>query len=45
MDLLEKAYAKLGGPHTTIKELLEPNMFWKLVRKNDKIIAASIYKD
>ena len=40
-DLVTKSYAKIGGPHKEKEELLEKKYFWKLVRKNNKIIEIS----
>ena len=43
-DLVTKSYAKIGGPHKEKEELLEKKYYWKLVRRNGKIIAFCIYK-
>lgn len=45
MDILTKSYKKVGGLIGVDKEeLMAPSVFWKIVRKNDKIIACMIYK-
>jgi hypothetical protein len=48
-DILQSAYAKIGGIHGSgfkSKEDMIANIpMWKLVRKNNKIIAAAFYKD
>lgn len=46
-DIMEKSYAKLGGFKSADdkQDLLDKTSIWKLVRKNGKIVAASLYKD
>lgn len=45
MEMLKRSYEKEGGlVGVDENELLEPNVFWKLVRTNDKIVACLIYK-
>lgn len=44
-SLILPAYAKIGGhPTHDMHDYLADKYFWKLVRKNNKIIAALIYK-
>ena len=46
-DMLQNSYKKIGGYRGTqnVEELIKDSSLWKLVRKNNKIVAASIYKD
>ena len=46
-DMLQKAYANIGGFKSTDSPegLLDETSLWKLVRKNNKIVAVSIYSD
>lgn len=47
-DILQNSYASLPGGFATaatIDELIEKSWMWKLVKKNDKIVAVQIYKD
>ena len=48
-NMLQKSYEKVGGLHGSgfnSKEDMIKNMpFWKLAKKNGKIIAVSLYKD
>ena len=46
-DILQKSYESAGGfwTHKDPDELVELTTIWKLVRKNDKIIAAAVYRD
>lgn len=46
-DILQRTYEPFGGFKSagSIEELIEDSWLWKLVKKNDKIIAVAIYKD
>ena len=46
-ELMEKAYAKLGGFKSADdkQDLIDKTSIWKLVRKNGKIVAVTVYKD
>jgi hypothetical protein len=46
-DILQKSYAKIGGyaGADDVEELIKKSNLWKLVRKNGKIVALSLYKD
>lgn len=46
-DMLDKSYKKIGGYKgaSSPEELIEKSSLWKLVRKNNKIVALAIYKD
>ena len=46
-DMLEKSYAKIGGFKSVDSKdtLIKETSLWKLVRKNNKIVAVSIYSD
>lgn len=47
-DILQQSYASLPGGFAsaaTVDELIEKSWLWKLVKKNDKIVAVQIYKD
>jgi len=46
-DIMQKSYAVCGGFKTaaTPEDLIKKSSMWKLSRKNDKIIAAAVYKD
>jgi hypothetical protein len=47
-DILQNSYATLPGGFATaatVDELIEKSWMWKLVKKNDKIVAVQIYKD
>ena len=46
-DMLQQTYAKLGGFKSakSADELIQETDLWKMVRKNGKIVAASLYKD
>ncbi len=47
-DILQNSYASLPGGFATaatIDELIEKSWMWKLVKKDDKIVAVQIYKD
>jgi hypothetical protein len=45
-DILERTYAPIGGSNLGSKNLLmQDSSIWKLVRKNDSIVAVGIYKD
>lgn len=46
-DILERTYAPIGWFQSaaTKQELINKSWLWKLVRKNDKIVAVAIYKD
>jgi hypothetical protein len=45
-DMLQKSYAKVGGFKSAPnkEELLKETDFWKLVKKNGKIVAIALYK-
>lgn len=45
--MLQKAYEKVGGFHSadSIDDLLNKTHLWKLVKRGNKITAASLYKD
>lgn len=43
-DMIDRAYAPIGGPHKEKEELLGKTYYWKLVRKGGKIVACCIYK-
>lgn len=47
IQLIDKTYAPIGGAKNldSYDELLDDKYFWKLVRKNSKIVAVQIYKD
>ena len=47
IQLIDKSYASIGGVKSldSYDELLDDKYFWKLVRKNSKIVAVQIYKD
>ena len=38
-DMIDRAYAPIGGPHKEKEELLGKTYYWKLVRKGGKIVA------
>ena len=43
--IILNSYDKIGGrPTHDITDYLDDKYFWKLVKKNDKIVAAAIYK-
>ncbi len=44
-DMLQKAYKEIGGFLTakTKNELIKKSSFWKLVKRNNKIVAVAIY--
>ena len=48
-SMLQASYAKIGGikgsGFMSPKDMVDNIPFWKLVRKNGKIVAASFYKD
>lgn len=47
-DILQNSYASLPGGFATaatVDELIEKSWMWKLVKKDDKIVAVQIYKD
>ena len=44
-DIFETSYASIGGTHSSKEELTMPGIFWKLVRRNGKIVAAVAYKE
>lgn len=44
MDILDKSYANIGGAHTSKDEIVGDNIYWKLVKRDGKIVAASLYK-
>jgi hypothetical protein len=46
-DMIQKSYAKIGGYKgvESVDELIKDSDLWKLVRKNNKIVAVTIYKD
>lgn len=46
-DMIQKSYAKIGGYKgvSSVDELIDDSDLWKMVRKNDKIVALTIYKD
>lgn len=44
-NLIIETYSYIGGYNGKIEDFLNDNYFWKLVRKNDKIVAGRIYKD
>lgn len=48
-SLLTEAYKPIGGLHgsgfSSPEDMVANIPFWKLVRKNDKIVAVSLYKD
>ena len=46
-DMLQSAYKDIGGYKgaSSIDELINSSNLWKLVRKNDKIVAVALYKD
>jgi hypothetical protein len=45
-DILEKSYEPIGGFKTAInpEELIQKSYLWKLVRKNNEIVAVKIYR-
>lgn len=43
-NIMLAAYQNIGGPTHDMQDYLDDKYFWKLVRKNNKIIAALIYK-
>ena len=44
-DILQFSYAKIGGVQgTTKEELLNPEIMWKMVRRNNKIVSVVMYK-
>ncbi len=46
-EILQKTYAPLGGfkSASSKEELIKDSFLWKLVRRNNKIVAVAIYKD
>ena len=46
-DMLQTSYEDIGGYKgaSSIEELIETSSLWKLVRRNGKIVAISLYKD
>lgn len=46
-DMLQKSYSKIGGfkSSATPEDLIKETSLWKLVRKNGKIVAVSLYSD
>lgn len=46
-DMLQVSYEKIGGYKgaSSIDELIKTSHLWKLVRRNGKIVAFSLYKD
>jgi len=48
-DLLQQSYAPIGGIHGSgfgsKEEMVAKLPFWKLIRKNDKIVTVVVYKD
>lgn len=46
-DILQKSYQKIGGFKSAenVQDLIDKSSLWKMVRKNDKIVAVAIYKD
>jgi hypothetical protein len=46
-ELMQKAYASIGGFKSAVnkEDLVNDSFLWKLVRKNNRIVAAVLYKD
>lgn len=46
-DMIQKSYAKIGGYKgaSNANDLVTDSDLWKMVRKNGKIIAVTVYKD
>jgi len=48
-DMITKSYARIGGIHgkgfSTKEDLINNIPFWKLVRKDNNIVAAAFYRD
>ena len=48
-NILQRTYAPLGGikgsGFSSKEEMIEKIPFWKLIRKNDRIVAVQLYKD
>lgn len=46
-EILQKSYAKIGGFKSvnSKEEMIETNGIWKLVKKNNQIVAVAVYKD
>ena len=48
-DILQKSYAKIGGIHgsgfSSPEDMIQNIPYWKLFKRNDKIIACVLYKD
>lgn len=48
-QILQKSYAKIGGlkgsGFASVQDMINNVPFWKIVKKNGKIIAAHMYKD
>ena len=48
-EILQKSYAKIGGIHgsgfSSPEDMIKNIPYWKLFKRNDKIIACVLYKD
>lgn len=48
-NILQTSYASIGGLHgnglDSIDDMIENISFWKLIRKNNKIVAVTLYRD
>lgn len=44
-ELIEDSYSYIGGYLGNISDLLKDDYFWKLVKRNNKIVAGKIYKN
>lgn len=45
VDCLEKSYAPIGGIQSNaLKNLMDPDMMWKMVTRNGKVVAVTISK-
>lgn len=44
VDLINKAYANIGGANLNVAEIMEDNIMWKLCYRGDHISALTLYK-